>query len=258
MDIDILVVVPFPLDEPGLDRRREQFDKNLFGPGANVRFRPVRSSGAYADSYHDMLLLDAAIVDAAADAEEEGFDAVTMDTVSDSGMNALRSILSIPIVGPGQSQFHIASMLGHSFGVLTQWEKWKPEYEQIARSYGLDGKLVSVRSIDDKPDLENLFEDKKDEVLPKLATQARKMVVEDGADVICLGSTTMHEAVKYLRAEVSVPVINPGPLSYKIAELLVRLELSHSRQSYQSPEVPMVEKYHAMFDAIEDGFDEIV
>ncbi len=42
-----------------------------------------------------------------------GFDAVCIDTMSDSGVAALRSSLSIPVVGPGRASMLTAMMLGH-------------------------------------------------------------------------------------------------------------------------------------------------
>ena len=45
-----------------------------------------------------------------------------------------------------------------------------------------------------------------------------------------MGSTTMHQAVPYLRENLPVPVINPGPLTYKLAECCIGLGLSQSRR----------------------------
>ena len=48
-----------------------------------------------------MVVNDAYVIEAGLSAEDEGFDALIMDTVSDSGIYALRSRLSIPVIGPG-------------------------------------------------------------------------------------------------------------------------------------------------------------
>ena len=77
------------------------------------------------DSYYDTMLMDMSVFEAGLKAEEEGFDAVCIDTVSDSGMYALRSKLNIPVVGPGQASFHIACCLGHKFSVITMWDEWE-------------------------------------------------------------------------------------------------------------------------------------
>jgi len=74
-------------------------------------------------------------------------------------------------------------------------------------------------------------------------------VEEDGADVICLGSTTMHQSHAYLAEHLPVPIINPGPLSYKIADALLDCGLKQSPTAYPKPLVPKHEMIHAMLDA---------
>ena len=59
-----------------------------------------------------------------------------MDTVSDSGLAALRSRLTIPVLGPGLVQQHVAAMLGKRFSILTMWERWRPLYEKTMAEYG--------------------------------------------------------------------------------------------------------------------------
>ena len=96
----------------------------------------------------------------------------------------------------------------------------------------------------------------KDHALPLLLEAANDLVDEDGADVICLGSTTMHEAHRFLQDNLDVPVINPGPLSYFIAEALADLGLTQSPAAYPPPQTPKPTIIHAMLDgaaAAEEG-----
>ena len=78
---------------------------------------------------------------------------------------------------------------------------------------------------------------------------ACRRLIDRGADVICLGSTTMHQAHGYLSSVLEVPVVNPGPLSYKLVEAMLALNLSHSRHAYPRPLVPKPDMVHAMLDA---------
>ena len=64
--------------------------------------------------------------------------------------------------------------------------------------------------------------------------------------MILIGSTTMHQAVEHLRATLGVPVVNPGLLAIKLAELFVQLGLSHSKVAYQPPETIQDEKFHSL------------
>ncbi len=89
--------------------------------------------------------------------EDEGYDAVVMDTVSDSGLAALRSRLSIPVLGPGLVQQHVAAMLGKRFSILTMWERWRPLYEKTMAEYGTRHYCASIRSIGKRPDQEQLL-----------------------------------------------------------------------------------------------------
>jgi Asp/Glu/hydantoin racemase len=248
----VLVLVPFPLDEKGLANRRTQHASVELGPEIEFEYRPVKAGPELYDSYHDWLLADISIFEAGLSAQEEGFDAVCIDTVSDAGMNALRSVLDIPVIGPGKASYLMALMLGKRFSVLTQWDPWKGLYEKSLQEYGLVEHCVSIRSIDMLPDVENLLGGKEEVVFPKLV-EAGMACVDDGAHVICLGSTTLHEAHAHLAANLPVPIINPGPLTYKLAEAVLGLGLTHSRKAYRQPNVRKAEMVHEMLEAAKAG-----
>ncbi|HSK14674.1 MAG TPA: aspartate/glutamate racemase family protein [Gaiellaceae bacterium] len=244
----VVVLVPFAFDEKGLANRRAQLHSVELGPDIEFDFRPVTAGPALYDSYHDYVLADMAMFEAGLSAEDDGYDAVCIDTMSDSGMNALRSVLDIPVIAPARASFLTALLLGNRFSVLTQWDPWMKLYEKGLQEYGLADKCASVRSIDTPPDVENLLGGKEEDVFPKLV-EAGLRCVEDGADVICLGSTTMHQAHGHLAENLPVPVINPGPLTYKLAEALLGLRLTHSRKAYPRPNVPKLDMVRAMLAA---------
>ena len=248
----VLVIVPVPLDEEGVAHRRAQGQSVELGPDIEFDYRPVKVGLDLGDSYHDYLLGDLGVFEAAMTAQEEGYSAVCIDTMTDSGMNALRSVLDIPVVGPGRASYLTALMLGAKFSVLTQWDGWIAFYKKELQEYGLVDKCASIRSINTPPDVKNLLGGKEKVVFPKLV-KAGLQCVEDGADVICLGSTTMHQAHGHLTDNLPVPVINPGPLTYKLAEMLLALGLSHSRTAYPKPHVPKPDVVRTMLDAAVNG-----
>jgi allantoin racemase len=243
----ILVLAPFPLNDEQLALRRKQLDAAPLPEGVVVEFKPTKAAPANYVSHHDYVLADVSLFESGLQAQADGYDAVCIDTVSDSGVAALRSLLDIPVVGPGCSQYIMACMLGRRFGIVTMWKQWFPLYEKVLADIGLADRCAGIRSIDVTPDNRTLLAGK-DHALPLLLEAARALVEEDGADVICLGSTTMHEAHEHLQQNLDVPVINPGPLSYFIAEALADLGLSHSRAAYPSPQVAKPTMVHAMLD----------
>ena len=244
----VLVLVPFAFDERGLANRRTQQNSVKLGPDIEFDYRPVKAGPALYDSHHDYILADMSMFEAGLTAEEDGYDAVCIDTMSDSGVNALRSVLDIPVIGPGKASYLTALMLGSKFSVLTQWDPWMGLYKKGLQEYGLADKCASIRSINVPPDVENLLGGKEEDVFPKLV-EAGLRCVDDGGEVICLGSTTMHQAHAHLAENLPVPVINPGPLTYKLAELMLGLRLTQSRRAYPKPNVPKLEMAHSMMEA---------
>lgn len=233
----VKVIIPFPFDEKGIADRRAQLPNEFIRSGFEVEFVPVQNSCAYGDSYYDTLLMDMSIFEAGLCAEEEGYAAVCIDTVSDSGLYALRSRLKIPVLGPGQTAFHIAGTLGHKFSIITMWEEWFHLYKKTLTEYRLWDKVASLRSIKTRPDVEELLSGKEDLIFGKLEQESLKAINEDGADVIVLGSTMMHQSYGYLKERLPVPVINPGLVMYKLCEVFLELGLSHSKQAFPSPQV---------------------
>jgi len=244
----ILVLVPFALDEAQVANRQAQTQEISLRPDVTFHFKPVKAGPTSFTSPHDWLLLDIALLEAGLSAEDEGFDAVVIDTVSDSGADALRSMLDIPVLAPGRASLIFSLTLGRRFGVMAQWEPALARYEKVLDEWGLRSRCAGVEHFDTPPDFANLITGKEDAVLPKMEAACHRLV-ERGADVICLGSTTMHQAHGHLSSVLEVPVVNPGPLSYKLIQTMLALGLSHSRTAYPKPLVPKAAMVHAMLDA---------
>jgi len=245
----VLTIVPFAMSSENLALRQQQLQGLQFGPDLQFEYRSVKAGPVNYSSHHDFVLADASIFEAGCRAQDEGFAAVCIDTMSDSGVAALRSVLDIPVFGPGKVAMLTALMLGDKFSILTMASRWKPLYKKALDELGMHHKCASVRAIEVSPDNQGLLSGKEEEVFPLLEAAAMKAIEIDGADVIILGSTTMHQAHSYLQSRLPVPVINPGPLSYKIAEAALALGHSHSRTAYPRPMHPRLDMLTAMMDA---------
>ena len=232
----IKVIFPVPMNEHTRDLIASQVPKEFIHPGFDVQFVGSKRLATLANSYYDMYIMDTIVIEAGVAAEQEGCAAVCINTVSDSGLSALRSRLRIPVVGPGQASFHLACTLGHKFSILTMWQPWVPLYRKTLKEYGLEHKCASIRHIDTRPDVRELLQGKEEIVFAKLEAAARAAIEQDGADVIILGSTTMHQSHKYLVEHLPVPVINPGLVAYKLCEMLLELDLTHSKLAFPDPE----------------------
>jgi allantoin racemase len=170
-------------------------------------------------------------------AEAEGMDAVIIDCMADPGLSPARELASIPIVGPAQTAMHLAAILAYRFSVLTVLERDIPLIDRLARLYGLESSLASVRPVN-IPVLE--LDTDRERLMEALVEQSARAVAEDGAHIIFFGCTGMRglaQQVEQALAErgYTVPVIDPGMAALKLAEGLVDMGLSHSKRTYPPP-----------------------
>lgn len=234
----VKVIVPIPMDEAGVAARRAQLPDDQIAPGFDVTFEAVTWGAMLGDSYYDTMLMDMSVFEAGLSAEEEGYDAVCIDTVSDSGLYALRSRLSIPVLAPGQAAMYTAASLGQKFSIITMWPEWHALYKKTLTEYALWPRCASIRDINTRPDTTELLEGKEEIVFDALEQESKRAIAEDGADVIILGSTTMHQSHQHLVNALDVPVINPGLIMYKLCEVYLELGLTHSKKAFPSPQAP--------------------
>lgn len=257
----IKLILAFPLDAAGVERRRAKIPAGVLADTTEVDCVPIIDAGKLLmDSYYNFALYEPFIIQQGVQAEEEGYDAVAVDTVSDVGVNALRSRLSIPVIGPGQAAYAVASMLGRRFSILTRWDRWAWLHDASLDAYGLRSQCVSIRApklpsevVEALPgkhagEAAALIEGHPD-YWPLFLGEAQAAIRDDGADVLILASMTMQEAVEYVAPKIDVPLIDPGPLALKMLELWVSLGLTHSKAAWPSPEEIQDERFLGLLGA---------
>jgi len=170
-------------------------------------------------------------------AEAEGMGAVIIDCMTDPGLAPARELASIPVVGPAQAAMHLAAILAHRFSVMTVLERDIPLFDRLARLYGLEGNLASVRPVN-IPVLE-LGRDR-ERLMGALVEQSARAVLEDGAHILVFGCTGMMGSAQQVEQALAergcaVPVIDPSLAALKLAEGLVDMGLCHSKRTYPPP-----------------------
>jgi allantoin racemase len=171
-------------------------------------------------------------------AEREGIDAVVIDCMTDPGLFAARELASIPIVGPAQAAMSLAATLADRFSVIGVLERDRPVFHNLWRLYDLTARGASIRSINTP--VASLHHDTEG-LVHAIIDQCVLAVAEDGAHAVVLGCTDLGGLAKPVQEGLEakgydgVPVIDPPGVALKLAESLVALRLSHSKQTFPAP-----------------------
>lgn len=156
---------------------------------------------------------------------EGTYDAIVINCFGDPCVEAIREVVDVPVLGPGETSMLIASLLGHKFSVVSPTKKTALQVESHARALGIEQRLASVVGLD----IPVLDLERDVERTVKAVVEASEKAVEDGAEVIVLGCTGLAYMADEIRKRLDVPLIEPASLTLKMAESLVDLRLSHSK-----------------------------
>ena len=174
-------------------------------------------------SIHDHDLVAPYNVQAAIQAEQDGFDAITTGCLLDPGLAAMKEAVDkLVVVGDCEAVMHLGSLLGRRISVLLPNKKTSGlitfnVFEDLVRKYGFQDKLASIRGVQ-STSLD--FAAERDDLPGQMLEQARLAVKEDRADVIVgYGSLTV---INHLRAHLTVPVLESIQCTLSLATELVR------------------------------------
>src|SRR5262245_16324175 len=215
--------------------RRQGVLQEAAAAGTEVIAEPTATGPAAIESAHDAGLVVPELIRLGPLVQQRGFEALIIGCYSDPGIDALRELLAIPVIGPGAASLHLAAQLGTRISVLTPSGRGYGRVAARLRALGLAPLLASVRGIGlSVMDLAT----QKPGALDRAAEAAQVAVEQDGADVLVLGCMSMAflpDVTAKLGERVGVPIVNPVLAALKTAEAVVSLRLAHSKVAWPAP-----------------------
>ena len=178
---------------------------------------------------HSMQFLRAGV-----QAEDEGFDAYAISSLPDPALRAIRSLLTIPVVGYGESAMLTSCLLGSRFAIVVFIDELTDLLRDNARQYGLDGRLVGVSDVGFRfNDVLAGFADPAP-LIERFVVSARSQIAR-GAEVIIPGEAPLCVllATNGVSQVDGVPVLDSLACWIKQAELLVDLRRASGIQRCQ-------------------------
>lgn len=163
---------------------------------------------------------------------EGEYDAIITGCFGEPGLDGIRELVRIPVLGCCGPAVYMASLLGKRFSVLSPVKSTVPSTRELIEKYGIASHLASIRPLE----IPVINIRKNREAAVQRAVEVAKTVIEqDGADTIVLGcmSLAYQDVAKDLNRQLGIPVINPLYCAVQTAAYLAQYGLSQSALVYQ-------------------------
>ena len=173
-------------------------------------------------------------------------DAYIIACFDDTGLDAVRTITNKPVLGIGDSSFHIASCLAGTFSVITTLDLSVPILKNNLLKRGFDRICVNVSSVN-VPVLD--LENEESNALLAIEDEIQRSITNDKAEAIVLGCAGMADFAEKLEKKFSIPVIEGVSSSIILAEGLVKMKKTTSKLGGYS--YPRPKSYSGIFKTFE-------
>ncbi len=131
------------------------------------------------------------------------FDAVVVACFGDPGVDALRLLVRVPVVGIGAASFTQAAFMSQRFAIVTPSIGTPERYAAVAASMGLSkpflGTYQTALAVAD-------FESGEPAVLETLVAHAQR-AVQDGAECLLFGCAGIADQILEIEERVGVPCL---------------------------------------------------
>jgi allantoin racemase len=178
------------------------------------------------EGYYDEAFSVPGLLAEIAKGDVSGVSAHIIACFDDTGLEAARCISPAPVIGIGEAAFHLASMLGHRFSVVTTLSRSIAAIENNLLKYGLAGRCAKVRACE-VPVLS--LDDPASDAAARIGAEIELAKHQDRAEAIVLGCAGMADLAAHLSKRHGLPVLDGVASAVKLAEAFGALGLKTSK-----------------------------
>ena len=198
------------------------------------------------EGYYDEAFSVPGLLAEIAKGDASGVSAHIIACFDDTGLEAARCISPAPVIGIGEAAFHLASMLGHRFSVVTTLSRSIAAIENNLLKYGLSGRCAKVRACE-VPVLS--LDDPASDAAARIGAEIELAKHQDRAEAIVLGCAGMADLAAHLSKRHGLPVIDGVASAVKLAEAFGALGLKTSKTGAYA--LPRPKSYLGSFASFE-------
>ncbi len=221
------ILIINPNSDPEMTKAIQTSAEDFAGGNYDVKTLLTPGAPRFIETYEDKIKAAPGMIRLIRDNEEK-YDAFINACHCDPNHDAMKEVTGKPVVGIGEASMKIATMLGHSFSVVSTAKHSIPNKETLIKQYGLQNSLASVRAPEEEDTsrkLEDIFME-----------TSRAAVEEDMAEVIVLGCAGLTGLDKSIQKKLGIPVLDGVICALIIAEGLVRYRVSTSKIRRYNPD----------------------
>lgn len=227
--LKIKVIIPVSTDK--WDANVEADYKKLKRPETVIEFVHLKHGPEAIQSEYDEANVTPFVLEEVTRAVTHHHDVIIIYCFSDPALSAAREISTIPVLGIGESSQLFAMGLADRIGILATLEQSIPKIRRKLAARGFSSRFHSIHALN----IPVLDYDQPEKVLKRALEVGSFMVKQDGAEALILGCGSLFNVKEHLQEALSVPVVAPGEVALKHAEMLFDLGLSQSKKSFMTP-----------------------
>ena len=198
----------------------------IVSPGTQIDIKGITPFDSYAHPLVEFRCAREMIANAIR-AEREGYDAMIVGHIQDSGLYEARAAVNIPIIALGEATMLYCCQMGQHLGIVTINPRFIPGFHHQIGKYGLRERVTGVHSMTFEPGqiLEAYSDDEKAAEVKRLFEEQARALVTAGTDVLIPGGGIPMLLYSNFRDHFvdGTPVINGIPIVVKMAEMMVSL-----------------------------------
>lgn len=215
-----------------MTRKAETAARNVARPDTQLIATTSKSGPHSIEGFYDVAVCVPGLLEEAR--RHRDVDAVVIACFDDTGLDAMRCLFDVPVIGIGEAGYHAAAMISHRFSVVTTLSRSVAGITDNLNRYGLAAKCASVRATD-IPVLK--LEERDLASIEQIRSEIRTAIDTDKAEAVVLGCAGMADLMQELSEEFGIPVIDGIACAVGMAEALVAAGLSTSKAGAYAPAV---------------------
>jgi allantoin racemase len=181
-----------------------------------------------------------AVIDAYAGATADGtsYDAVVVACFGDPGIDALKEITDVPVLGFADGGLITAAAQPGSFAIATIGESWRDMLAELTLRRGFSDRLAGIILIDENGKAPEL-------VGPKITEAARRL----GVDRVIVGGTGLIPILDQIAEKIDIEVVDPHRVTLHDA-VLAASEPQPEKARNAAPNAPFIGISPALLDLL--------